>query len=116
MVKHAAGSMDAVFAALADPTRRAMLERLALGPATVSELAAPFAISLPAISKHLRVLAHAGLLVQEKDGRLRRCHLEAGPLLEAVTWLARYEIFWDRQLDALSRYLTAERPDPEEAH
>jgi DNA-binding transcriptional ArsR family regulator len=83
----------------------AILERLAQGDATVTELARPFAVSLPAISKQLRVLERAGLLTREKQGRVRRCHLEAGPMREAVQWLERYRRYWDRQLDSLAGYL-----------
>jgi len=97
--------LDATFAALADPTRRAILTRLAEGETSVGELAAPFEISLPAISKHLRVLERAGLLKQEKDGRLRRCKLEAQPLRDAQVWIERYRMFWEGQLDQLAAYL-----------
>ena len=83
-------TLDRTFAALSDPTRRAMLERLARGEATVTELAAPFSISLPAISKHLRVLERAGLVRQQKDGRVRRCHLVAAPMRQASDWVAQY--------------------------
>ena len=91
MVKYSVGSLDLLFAALADPTRRAILIRLTQGEATVTELAAPFAISLPAISKHLRVLARSGLIVRQKDGRLRRCRLEPGPLHAVAAWLAVFQ-------------------------
>jgi DNA-binding transcriptional ArsR family regulator len=83
----------------------AILERLAQGDATVTELARPFAVSLPAISKQLRVLERAGLLTREKQGRVRRCHLEAGPMREAVQWLERYRCYWERRLDSLAGYL-----------
>lgn len=97
-------ALDATFSALADPTRRAILSRLARGERTVSELAAPFDVSLPAISKHLRVLEGAGLLVREKDGRVRRCHLAPRPLHDASRWIERYRRFWEesfQRLDAL---------------
>jgi DNA-binding transcriptional ArsR family regulator len=99
-------SLDSTFAALADPTRRAILARLEQGPATVTELARPFNISLPAISKHLRVLERAGLLMRRKECRTHYCNLNAAPLKEAVSWLVRYEQFWEGQFDALDRFLT----------
>jgi DNA-binding transcriptional ArsR family regulator len=105
MVKYYPDSLDATFAALADPTRRAILARLALGEASVTELAEPFSISLPAISKHLRVLERAGLLAREKDGRIYRCHLVAEPLKGAAEWIARYQRFWQEQFDNLAEYL-----------
>ncbi len=98
-------TLDATFAALSDPTRRAMVERLARGEATVGTLAEPFDVSLPAISKHLRVLERAGLVAQEKDGRSRRCRLEVGPMKQASDWIAQHGRFWDQQLDALAEYL-----------
>lgn len=97
--------LNAVFAALADPTRRAILGRLARGEMRVTALAAPFKMSLPAVSKHLRVLERAGLLVREKDGRVRRCTLRAAPLRNAVEWLAHYQAFWTAQLDSLAVFL-----------
>ena len=107
-------AMDRTFAALADPTRRAILARMARDTdgqgVRVTELAAPFAgaMSLPAVSKHLRVLERAGLLKQEKDGRVRRCHLVAGPLKDAHDWVAFYRKFWSDRLDALGDYLESE--------
>ena len=97
-------SLDATFAALADPTRRAILARLALGEATVTELADPFAISQPAISKHLKVLQSAGLIVRDRVAQRRPSRLDARPLAEACQWLADYRQFWEssfQQLDAL---------------
>jgi DNA-binding transcriptional ArsR family regulator len=105
MVKHASGSLDAVFAALADPTRRELVARLADGESSVGDLAEPFAISLPAISRHLKVLETAGLVERTKDGRIHRIQLRADPMLEAVEWMARYGRFWETQLDALGHYL-----------
>jgi DNA-binding transcriptional ArsR family regulator len=105
MVKYQPESLDAIFFALADPTRRAIVERLARREHTVSELAEPFAISLPAVSKHLRVLEHAGLLVQEKDGRIRRCHLDPTPLAEVGSWVEQYQQFWETRLDVLADFL-----------
>ena len=115
MVKYDTHSLDKTFAALADPTRRAILTRLAQGDTSVTELAAPFDISLPAISKHLRVLEKAGLLVQEKEGRIRRCHLVAEPLKEAAGWIARYHEFWEEQFGALADYLSETLPNEGEA-
>ena len=105
MVKYQARALDATFSALADPTRRAILARLARAESSVTELAEPFDVSLPAISKHLRVLETAGLLAREKDGRVHRCRLVAGPMKTAASFLARYRSFWEEQLDALANYL-----------
>ncbi|HEY6929257.1 MAG TPA: metalloregulator ArsR/SmtB family transcription factor [Thermoanaerobaculia bacterium] len=104
MVKYSE-PLDATFSALADPTRRAILARLALGQTSVTELAHPFAISLPAVSKHLRVLERAGLLARFRDGRVHRCQIEAEPMRAAADWIARYRGFWEDRLDALDRYL-----------
>lgn len=100
--------LDSTFAALADPTRRAILARLAKGEATVGELARPFRMTRPAISKHLRVLEHAGLIQREKDGRLSRCTLNASPMKNAAEWVERYRSFWEGRLDALAHYLERE--------
>lgn len=105
MVKHESDPLSATFSALADPTRRAILARLALGEASVGELAAPFEMSLPAVSKHLKVLEGAGLLARAKDGRVHRCALDAGPMKEAVDWIADYRRFWEAQFDSLALYL-----------
>ena len=97
-------SLDATFAALADPTRRAILARLALGEASVTELAEPFAMTQPAISKHLKVLERAGLISRDRDAQRRPSRLEARPLAEANEWLERYREFWEanfRSLDTL---------------
>jgi DNA-binding transcriptional ArsR family regulator len=101
----AAGPLDATFGALADPIRRAILARLAQGEATVSELAAPFDVSLPAVSKHLRVLESAGLLHREIDGRIHHCHLAAQPMKDAAAWIETYRVFWEAQLEVLAHYL-----------
>jgi DNA-binding transcriptional ArsR family regulator len=98
-------SLNTTFSALSDPTRRAILHRLANGERTVTELAEPFDVSLPAISKHLRVLEGAGLLVQEKEGRIRRCQLSATPLKEAARWIGHYRRFWEESFDRLDKYL-----------
>lgn len=97
--------LDRTFAALADPTRRRILARLTSGEATVGELARPFRVSRPAISKHLRVLEGAGLVRRQRDGRVSRCELEAGPLREASEWVERYRVFWDARLDSLTRHV-----------
>jgi len=94
-----------VFAALADPTRRAILARLADGDATVSELAEPFSISLPAISRHLKVLERAGLISRSRSGQWRSSSLQATPLKEATDWMERYRVFWDASFDRLDAHL-----------
>jgi DNA-binding transcriptional ArsR family regulator len=105
MVKHSESHLDATFAALADATRRGILARLALGETSVSELAAPYRMSLPAVSKHLRVLENARLIVRRKNGRVHRCRLAAQPMQTASEWIAQYRRFWESQFDALSSYL-----------
>ncbi len=97
--------LDATFAALSDPTRRAILARLAHGQATVSELAAPFPFSLPAVSKHLRVLESAGLLKREIDGRVHRCRLAPEPMKTVAQWIEHYRVFWEKQFNALAQFL-----------
>lgn len=97
--------LDLTFGALADPIRRAILARLARDEATVGELARPFDVSRPAISKHLRVLERAGLVQRTRDGRVSRCELDAEPMREAADWIERYREFWEEQLDSLARYL-----------
>lgn len=97
--------LDAVFAALAHPIRRAIVARLAEGECTVGDLAAPHDVSMPAISKHLRVLEDAGLLEQTPEGRVRRCALKARPLSAAFGWIVQYRLFWEDTLDALAKHL-----------
>lgn len=97
--------LDATFSALADPTRRAILARLALGEASVNELAEPFAMSQPAISKHLKVLERAGLISRGRDAQRRPCRLEAQPLAEADDWLEDYRKFWEAQFQRLDALL-----------
>ena len=97
--------LDTTFAALADPTRRAILARLVSGEAAVTELAAPFEMSLPAISKHLKVLERAGLIARGREAQWRPCRLEAAPLKRAADWLEHYRRFWDQSLDRLEDYL-----------
>jgi DNA-binding transcriptional ArsR family regulator len=104
MVKHAEG-LNETFAALADPTRREILVTLADGDRTVSDLAKPFDMSLPAITKHLGVLERAGLVSSEREGRVRRCHLERDPLTDAMRWIADYGRFWEESFDSLERLL-----------
>ena len=99
------GRLDRTFAALADPTRRAILARLASGEASVTELAEPFAMSLPGISKHLKVLERAGLIVRGREAQWRPCRLEPGPLKAAADWLEHYRRFWEESLDRLEVYL-----------
>ena len=105
MVKYSDEHLDRVFSALGDRTRRATLGRLAASPGTVSELAEPFEMSLPAVSKHLRVLFDAGLIQKERDGRLHRCSLEAGSLRPANDWMQQYRRFWEESFDSLEQYL-----------
>jgi DNA-binding transcriptional ArsR family regulator len=105
MVKSSAPQLDQVFAALADSTRRDVLEQLDAGASSVSELAGSHGMSLPGFMKHLAVLEAAGLIARSKEGRVVRCEIDAAPLQEASMWLARYERFWNRQLDALGRFL-----------
>jgi DNA-binding transcriptional ArsR family regulator len=97
--------LSAIFAALADPTRRAILARLADGDATVSELAEPFAISLPAISRHLKVLEHAGLITRSRSAQWRSSSLQAEPLREATAWMERYRRYWDDNFTRLDSHL-----------
>ncbi|MGD8402243.1 MAG: metalloregulator ArsR/SmtB family transcription factor [Anaerolineales bacterium] len=98
-------SLSLTFAALADPTRRAMLGRLAQGPATVKELAEPFDISMPAISKHLKVLEHAGLIERGREAQWRPAQLRAEPLKDVSEWLERYRENWEENFDRLEEYL-----------
>jgi DNA-binding transcriptional ArsR family regulator len=97
--------LSVTFAALADPTRRAILARLASGESAVTELAEPFRISLPAITKHLKVLERAGLIERSRQAQKRPCHLQAKPLREAGDWVQQYRRFWEQQFDRLDDYL-----------
>jgi DNA-binding transcriptional ArsR family regulator len=101
----ATDTLSLTFSALADPTRRAILERLAGGAATVKELSAPFAMSGPAVSKHLRVLERAGLIARGREAQWRPCRLEAAPLEEVAEWAERYRRFWDASYERLDDYL-----------
>jgi DNA-binding transcriptional ArsR family regulator len=100
-----AEALDRVFAALADPVRRAILERLDGGDFLVSELAGPFEISLQAVSRHIQVLVRAGLVTQERTGRISRCRLDAGPIYQAAVWVNRYSKYWQSQFDTLAAWL-----------
>jgi DNA-binding transcriptional ArsR family regulator len=97
--------LSLTFSALADPTRRAILARLAEGETTVTELAAPFEMTLPAVTKHLKVLERAGLVIRGREAQWRPCRLEAKPLQEAVSWIEQYRQFWEERLDRLEDYL-----------
>lgn len=105
MVKYQPAELDSVFSALGDATRRGILAQLAEGESRVSDLAAPYRMSLPAISKHLHVLERAGLVRKAKDGRVVRCALAPEALKDAADWIAQYRRFWEARLDALADYL-----------
>ena len=104
--------LSTTFAALADPTRRAILARLASGEASVTELGAPFEMSLPAISKHLKVLERAGLIARGREAQWRPCRLEAGPLKGATEWLNRYRRFWSEKLDRVAAFVEEDSCPP----
>lgn len=108
MIDNSAARLDAVFGALADPTRRAMLRDLAKQPRTIGELAAPFDISLAGASKHVQVLERAGLIDREIQGRVHLCRLDARPLHAGAQWIRHYERFWNQKLDVLQALLEAE--------
>jgi DNA-binding transcriptional ArsR family regulator len=108
--------LDATFAALADPTRRAILARLASGERSVSELAEPFEMSLPAVSKHLRVLERAGLIARRRDAQRRPCRLDAGPLKDVADWAERYRHVWEDRLDRLGTYLQHLKSKEDKSH
>jgi DNA-binding transcriptional ArsR family regulator len=113
MVKYNDGALDRTFAALADPTRRALLARLRRRDGiSVSDLAQPFAMSLPAIMKHLDVLSDAGLIARAKTGRTVACRLTAGPMEQAMDWLKRYQRFWSENLDRLAAFVEEEKWPP----
>ena len=118
-----ADQLSTTFSALADPTRRAILARLTSGEASVKELAEPFEMSLPAISKHLKVLENAGLIARGKEAQWRPCRLEAEPLREASDWIDHYRKFWEQRFDRLEEYLKElqskqqkEKPGDEQRH
>ena len=106
--------LSATFAALSDPTRRAILARLAQGPATVGELSEPFTISAPAVSRHLKVLEHAKLIQRAKEAQWRRCTLEPARLHQAAEWMDQYRRFWEAQFDSLAEFIDAFKNKPVE--
>lgn len=108
MVKTPTAKLDLVFHAIADPTRRALLERLGRSPGTVSQLAEPFSVSLVAVAKHLKVLERAGLVVKKRCGKAVECRIDLGPLAEADSWIERQRAYWSEQLDGLGRHLDAQ--------
>lgn len=114
MIQPTAGdTLSSTFSALADPTRRAILARLVSGEASVTELAEPFDISLPAVSKHLKVLERAGLIARNREAQWRRCRLDAGPLKDVSDWLDDYREFWEQRFDRLEAYLAEiQQPNP----
>ena len=107
-------TLSNTFSALADPTRRAILARLALGELSVTELAQPFEMSMPAISKHLKVLERAGLIARGREAQWRPCSLKAAPLKDAAEWLERYRRFWEESFDRLDDYLRTMPDDPKD--
>ena len=111
-----ADQLSTTFAALADPTRRAILARLARGECSVTELAEPFDMSMPAVSKHLRVLERAGLIVRGREAQWRPCRIEARPLKEVADWTERYRSLWEQRLDRLDKYLQQMKAKEEKRH
>ncbi|MDA1091070.1 MAG: metalloregulator ArsR/SmtB family transcription factor [Proteobacteria bacterium] len=114
MVKYNERALDATFHALADPTRRAILARLSLGQVSVGELAKPFEMSLPAVSKHLKVLEGAQLITRHRDGRVSRMEFNPDAMMGAVDWITHYKKFWESQLDKLARFLEDTKPTGED--
>lgn len=108
--------LSATFAALADPTRRAILARLASGELSVTELAEPFEMSMPAVSKHLRVLERAGLIARRREAQWRRCRIDAGPLKDVANWTEHYRHLWEARLDRLDQYLQHMTTKEEKSH
>jgi DNA-binding transcriptional ArsR family regulator len=102
--------LSSTFAALADPTRRAILAQLVLGETSVTELAKPYSMSMPAVSKHLKVLERAGLIVRSREAQSRPCRLQAAPLKEVASWIEEYREFWEASLDRLEEYLGKMKP------
>jgi DNA-binding transcriptional ArsR family regulator len=109
-------ALSSTFAALADPTRRAILARLALGETSVTELAEPFRMSMPAVSKHLKVLERAGLIARGREAQWRPCRLEAAPLQSAAQWIEQYARFWEESFDRLEEYLKIMQAEAGQAH
>jgi DNA-binding transcriptional ArsR family regulator len=116
LVEYQADVLDRVFAAVADPTRRAILASLVRKPATVTEIARPFSVSLNAISKHIVVLERAGLIRREVVGREHHCSLDPAPLRKASAWIAHYRNFWNVRLDSLERHIVARKKRAERTH
>lgn len=114
--EHQSAPLDRVFAAIADPTRRAILAALRRHPATITEIAQPFPVSLNAISKHVMVLERAGLIHREVVGREHHCSLAPKPLHQATAWLEHYRTFWEARLDALERHVLAQKRRPKTSH
>ena len=112
----ATDQLSLTFAALADPTRRAILARLVTGECSVTELAEPFDMSLPGVSKHLRVLERAGLIARTRDAQFRRCHIDAAPLKNVVDWAEHYRDLWEGRLDRLDSYLERLQSKKEKRH
>jgi DNA-binding transcriptional ArsR family regulator len=112
----ASDPLSTTFAALADPTRRAILKRLSTGERSVTELAAPFRMTLPAVTKHLKVLERAGLVRRSRRAQWRPCRLEAAPLKEAAEWVTQYRRFWEQRLDWLEDYLREVQAEEEQGH
>ena len=112
----ATDQLSLTFAALADPTRRAILARLRSGECSVTELADPFDMSLPGVSKHLRVLERAGLIARTRDAQFRRCHIDAAPLKKVVDWAEHYRDLWEGRLDRLDSYLETLQSQKEKRH
>ena len=108
-------ALDRVFFALSDPVRRQILRRLDDGPALVSELAAPFEMSLQAVSRHIQVLVRSGLVAQERTGRIARCNLDAAPLYDAAVWINHYTKYWQQSFDELAAFVKALPPEPAKA-
>ena len=115
MVKDPQAELDALFSALADPTRRDILVRLVEGESSVTKLAEPLPISLPAVSRHLRVLESAGLIARTRDGRVHRISLVTEPMLDGLEWIAVFGRFWKRRLDGLEHFLAATTEDDDDA-
>jgi len=116
VVEYNSEALDRVFAAVADPTRRAILAALAQKPATITEIARPFPVSLNAISKHILVLERAGLIIREVAGREHHCRLDPAPLRKASAWLDHYRKFWDIRLDALERHIMTRKKREKRSH
>ena len=108
--------LSATFSALADPTRRAILSRLLIGECSVGELAEPFEMSMPAVSKHLRVLERAGLIAQRRDAQWRRCRITGGPLKEVFDWTVHYRHLWEERLDRLDEYVRQLKAKEKKSH